>query len=356
MISFFLGTRPEIIKMSPIIGLMKTSGIDFSIIHTNQHFSANMDKQFFDDLKLPYPTFNLKIKQRSHAGMLAEIISKSEKILEKTKPSVVVVQGDTNSVLAGSIVAAKMNIPVAHVEAGLRSYDNKMPEEINRKITDHLSSVLFCPTNNQKEILLGEGVSSKKIFVTGNTIVDAVYRNIKLTNHSKIAASLSSYILLTLHRPSNVDSKDTLREIITSLEHLSNKLNLRVFFPVHPRTMIQIEKFKIKINPDIFIVSEPVGYLEMLDLEKNSRLILTDSGGLQEEACILKVPCVTIRENTERPETVSVGANIIAGTSREEIIKASLGMFGKKRDWVNPYGNGTASEKIISVLQKKGFV
>ncbi len=350
MICIFLGTRPEIIKLSPVIKLLIGTNKKFKIIHTNQHFSSNMDSDFFRSLEIPKPDFNLKVKERTNSAMVSEIIFKSVKVLEKIKPDVVLVQGDTNSVLGGAISSVKLRIPVGHVEAGLRSYDDSMPEEFNRRLTDHVSSFLFCPTRQQKNILLKEGISKHKIFITGNTIVDAVKNNLELVRENRTV--LSKYLLLTVHRPSNVDDKATFMKIIRGIEVLSKKLKMNVVFPVHPRTKKKLSDFKIKLNKDVFKTLEPVGYLEMLNYQKDAQIILTDSGGVQEEACILNVPCVTIRDNTERPETVGVGANMLAGTNTDSIVKSSLQMFKAVRGWSNPYGDGTSAKKILNILDQ----
>ncbi|HKC04981.1 MAG TPA: UDP-N-acetylglucosamine 2-epimerase (non-hydrolyzing) [Patescibacteria group bacterium] len=351
MIGILLGTRPEIIKMSPVIRELQKRKLGFFIVHSNQHFSSNMDKKFFQDIKLPKPKYNLRLKSRSQGAMVGELISKAEKIFMKEKPSVLLVQGDTNTVLAGGIAAWKLGIKVAHVEAGLRSYDREMPEEINRKITDHISDLLFCPTDLQKRILVKEDVDSKKIFVTGNTIVDAVYQN------TKILPDLSNRyikgsILLTLHRPSNVDNKATLTGILSGVEKVAKILGKKIYFPIHPRTKINIEKFEIKLNKKFFYSLPPLGYFDMLFLEKHSNLIFTDSGGVQEEACILKTPCITIRENTERPETIKVGSNILAGTKSENIVRTAEKILKRKKDWLNPFGDGNSAKRIISILEK----
>ena len=349
-----LGTRPEIIKLSSIIRYLKAKRKKFFIIHSNQHYSANMDKIFFKDLELPKVKYNLHVGSGTHAEQTGQMMIKIEKILNKEKPSIVLVQGDTNTVLAGGLSAAKMQIPVAHIEAGLRSYDRSMPEEINRIVVDHLSEYLFAPAKKQKEILLNEGIAKEKIFVVGNTIVDAVLQNKKLAEkRSKILNKLKlqpkKYFLLTLHRPSNVDYKKTLKKIITGLHQITKNFELPIVFPVHPRTQAKIREFNLSLPPNT-ITLEPTGFLDFLQLESNARLILTDSGGIQEEACILKVPCVTIRDNTERPETIEVGANILAGTQPTKILEATKKMLNKKKRWKNPLGNGKSGAKIIETI------
>lgn len=369
LFTFILGTRPEIIKLSPLIRLCRKKHIPFKIIHSGQHYSYAMDRIFFKELGLPEPDYRLDIRssapyrQGEHTGrMLIEI----EKILLKDMPKAVIVQGDTNTVLAGAMTAEKISttksytgfdIKVAHVEAGLRSYDRTMPEEINRFLVDHISDFLFVPTALQKGMVLREGVSGKNIHVTGNTIVDAVSANLKLAGAKNgilkdCGVEKNNYILLTLHRQENVDSKKRFSSIVRGINMAADILKMPVIFPAHPRTVKKMGEFGLKFNGKLKMTG-PVDFLSFLYLEANASLILTDSGGVQEEACILKVPCVTLRENTERPETMRVGSNMIAGARPKSILKASLKMIGRKRDWPNPFGDGKTSEKILAILLKK---
>lgn len=351
-LAFILGTRPEIVKLSPIIRECVRKKIKFIVIHSNQHYSPDMDAIFFKELKLPQPNYNLKVGSGTHGVMTAKIISQLEPILLKENPNWIIVQGDTNTVLASALTATKLHIKVAHVEAGLRSYDRSMPEEINRILTDHISDILFCPTKNQAKILINEGIENNKIAVVGNTIVDAVYQNYKIAEKHKKYQHYQKerYFLLTMHRPSNVDTKSTLEKVINNLESLSNKFNMPIYFPIHPRTKNQINKFKIKLISKHIKIVPPVGFLEMLIMEKCAKLILTDSGGIQEEACILQVPCLTLRENTERPETLKAGANILVGSDKNKLIISTSKQINKKRIWKNPFGNGKSSAKIINYL------
>ncbi len=352
-----MGTRPEIIKLFPLIKLCQNREIPFFILHTNQHYSPNMDLFFFEELGLPKPKYNLKIRANQHGDMVGRMLGPIETILLKQKPSIVIVQGDTNTVLAGALAASKLNIPIGHVEAGLRSYDRSMPEEVNRVITDHVSTYLFCPTKKQKRILLGEGIGKSKIFITGNTIVDTIIQNLKIAEQEESFKHYKNeiYILLTLHRPANVDDVMILKSLIKTFHEVSKKLKATIYFPAHPRTARMIANCDITIDPRLIRLMNPVSYLEMIMLEKYAKLILTDSGGLQEEACVLGVPCVTIRNNTERPETIEVGANTLGGTARESIIKAVLKMHSVSKKWRNPYGNGYAADKIMSFLQNKSI-
>ena len=354
-IAIILGTRPEIIKLSPIIRECQKRHLDFFILHTNQHYSKNLDDIFFKNLKLPKPKYNLKVGSGTHAEITAKMLVGIERILKKEAPMVVLIQGDTNTVLAGALAAVKLNIKIGHIEAGLRSYFKLMPEETNRIVTDHCSDFLFTPTKLSKDILLKEGINNKDIFVVGNTIVDALFQNLKLSKNSTILNILNikpkSYFLATIHRQENVDDKKRLQAIIKGLETISIKFNKDVILPIHPRTKNDISKFKIKIPKGIKII-EPIGYLDFINLEFHASLIFTDSGGIQEEACILKIPCVTLRDNTERPETVMVGANILAGVSLQRIIIGTQKMLKKRNNWHNPFGNGSTSKKILDIIFK----
>jgi UDP-N-acetylglucosamine 2-epimerase (non-hydrolysing) len=353
-ICIVLGTRPEIIKLSPIIRECEKRKLNYFIIHTNQHYSKNLDDIFFKELNLPIPRYNLNVGSGSQSYQIGKMLIRIEKILIQEKPDLVLVQGDTNSVLAGALCASRLKIKIGHIEAGLRSYDKDMPEEINRILTDHISDFLFTPTKNQKRILIREGIKKRKIFVVGNTIVDAVFQNINISNKkSKIFKDYKikkgCYFLLTLHRPSNVDNKKNFNSILKGLYLIYKKYKFPILFPIHPRTKKMLEEFNLSL-PKGIILLDPVGYLEFLQLEKNAKLILTDSGGIQEEACILKTPCVTLRKNTERPETIKVKANKIAGIYSKNMIKCVDLMIKKKNDWKNPFGDGKAAEKILRIM------
>jgi UDP-N-acetylglucosamine 2-epimerase (non-hydrolysing) len=352
-IGIILGTRPEIIKLYSIITFCEKNHENYFLIHTNQHYSKNMDKIFFEELELPKPKYNLNIGSGTHGKQTGLMLQKIEKVLLEEKPTHIIIQGDTNSTLAGALAASKLNIKVCHVEAGLRSYDREMPEEINRIITDHISDYLFCPTNKQKEILLTEGIPENKIYVTGNTIVDAIYLiKEKLDNSIIKKKNLveKEYIFITMHRPSNVDKKKTLSKQLENISNIAKEYNLKTIFPIHPRTQNNIKKFNINIPKNIFIIN-PVGFKDLLTLELNAKIILTDSGGIQEEACILKIPSINLRENTERPECVEVGASKIVG-SDYRLLKEGFIYFQKNVDWNNPFGSGVAGEKIIKILQR----
>ncbi len=353
-LSIIVGTRPEIIKMSPIIRECERRGLNYFILHTGQHYSYDMDKVFFKQLQLPAPKYNLDVGSGSHAQETGKMLIGIENILLREKPDIVLVEGDTNTVLAGALAASKLHVEVGHVEAGLRSYDKSMPEEINRILTDHISDYLFAPTEKAKDILLKEGISEDGIFVTGNTIVDAVYQNLKIANKrpsilQKLNLTPKNYFLVTLHRQENVDDKERFSEILESLDQLASRFSLPVIYPIHPRSKRKMEEFGIKT--DCVKLMPPLDFFRFLQLESNAKLILTDSGGVQEESCILGVPCVTLRDSTERPETLTVGSNTLSGGNLEKILQTVESMVNRENDWVNPLGDGRAGKIIIEILR-----
>jgi UDP-N-acetylglucosamine 2-epimerase (non-hydrolysing) len=353
-VGIILGTRPEIIKLSSVIHVFKKKKASFFILHTNQHYSENMDKLFFRELGLPKPKYNLNIREKLHGKMTGRMLAGVEKILVKEKPDWVLVQGDTNTALSGALAATKLGIKVGHVEAGLRSYDRSMPEEINRVLIDHISDALFCPTRKQAMIAKSEGINKAKIVVTGNTIVDAIQigKSILRKRYSLSDYRKKHFALLTLHRPSNVDDPHKLVRILNNVRVTATENNLEVYFPIHPRTKKNLDAFKIHLDSKVFKIMKPVGFLEMLALEQTAKVILTDSGGVQEEACVLRIPCVTIRDNTERPETVVVGANILVGSSPSRIQKGVTNALSKKRIWKNPFGDGLAGKRIFNRIYR----
>ena len=355
-IAIVLGTRPEIIKMSPVIRECEHLGLDYFILHTGQHYSYKMDRVFFEQLELPETKYNLDVGSGSHAEQTAKILTGIEKILMKEKLGIVLVEGDTNTVLAGALAATKLGIKVGHVEAGLRSYDKTMPEEINRVLTDHCSNYLFAPTEKARQILLSEGIHDNKVFVTGNTIVDALYQNLSISEDrinplNDLELTPKEYLLVTAHRQENVDVKERFEGIIKGLELVEKELGLPVVYPIHPRARKMMNHFGLKANGIEFI--EPLDYLSFVQLEAKAKLVLTDSGGVQEEACILKVPCVTLRDNTERPETLEVGSNVLAGTNAKSILSKTKEMINRDNNWENPFGDGTAGEKTIGILERE---
>ena len=366
-IAVIIGTRPEIIKMAPVIDEIDKRGIDYILIHTGQHYDYEMSHQFFVDLELKKPDFNIGVGSGSHGKQTAVMIRKIEDVLLAEKPDLVMVQGDTNAVLAGAIAASKLHIAVGHVEAGLRSYDKTMPEEINRQVADVASKLYFVPTEETALNLLFEGLNPHEIFITGNTIVDACVRNLKIAEKSSQALSdldLDGDVLtLTMHRAENVDDPERLKNITDALLEIGDELkDLKIIFPVHPRTVKNLKKYGIydKLESAAHIqMTKPLGYLDFLLLLSNSKFIITDSGGLQEEAITLNVPCMTLRYNTERPETVTAGGNILVGSSKQKIIETLKQISGdedlykRMMEAQNPYGDGKTSQKILDAVLKE---
>ncbi len=352
-IAVILGTRPEIIKMAPVIRELERRKADFFILHTGQHYSYNLDGVFFEQLKLPQTKYNLEAGSGSHAEQTAKILVGIEGVLQEENPDIVLIEGDTNSILAGALAAVKLPIKVGHVEAGLRSYDRNMPEEINRILADHCSDYLFAPTQKAKAILLGEGIPEDKIFVTGNTIVDAIYQNLEIAREKgntldTLNLKPKEYFLVTLHRQENVDNRARFASILEGLDRVAAEFETPVIYPIHPRSRKMMTKFGLQ--PRRLMLAEPVDFLSFLQLESSARLIFTDSGGVQEEACILSVPCITLRDNTERPETLEVGSNILAGASLDTILECSKTILGRDNNWQNPFGDGTAGRKIVEIV------
>jgi len=354
-----LGTRPEIIKLSSILRLLPKSRFDFDLIHTGQHYSYEMDRVFFKELRLPQPNFPLSIRSAGlHGDHVSRMMVAIERILFKTKPEVLLIQGDTNSVLAAVLVASKIpRILIGHVEAGLRSGDRSMPEENNRIVADAVSHLLFAPTTSAKKNLLREGFDAKNIFVTGNTGVDAMFQCAAIAGVSARSGrpgvkKRTGYFLLTLHRQENVDDAKRLRMILDGLARIHSRLGRPILFPAHPRTLERLKRFHLRLPAGVRW-TKAAGFLQFLKLESEADLILTDSGGVQEEACILKVPCVTLRTTTERPETLEVGSNVLAGSSSKQILKAAQTMIARPRRWKNPFGDGRAGERIIHILERR---
>lgn len=354
-LGIILGTRPEIIKMSPIIRYCEKNKINHFVLHTGQHYSYNMDKIFFEELELAPPRYNLNTGSNDFRKQIGIMSSGIKDILIREKPDFVLVLGDTSTVLAGALAANQLHISLVHIEAGLRSHELEMIEETNRIITDHLSDVLFPPTDVSRRYLIEEKIPLDKIFVSGNTIVDAVIQNLAISEKKsnilkEINLKKDKYFLVTLHRPENVDKKSILNIQMQHLKKVSEKYDYELVLPLHPRTKKMLEKFDLKI-PDKIKVTTPLSYLEFLQLEKNARLILTDSGGVQEEASILKVPCITLRNTTERPETVTIGCNFVLGAKNSNILEHVEHMLKKERNWGAIYGDGKSSEFIIKKLK-----
>ena len=358
-IAIVIGTRPEIIKMAPVIDEIIKRNLDYVLIHTGQHYDHEMSDQFFSDLELPTPDYNIGVGSGSHGEQTAEMMKGIENVFLEEKPDMVMVQGDTNAVLAGAIVASKLHIPVGHVEAGLRSFDKTMPEEINRMVADVCSQLYYVPTEESAVNLIVEGINPKNVIITGNTVVDACLRNLKIAeNNSDILDQFEvdeKILTLTMHRAENVDNLERLTQITDALIELDE---LTIIFPVHPRTLKNLENFGLLsklVKKDNIKLIKPIGYLDFLLLLSNSDMVMTDSGGLQEEAITLDVPCMTLRYNTERPETVTAGGNILVGSNKDKIIEtANLIMNDPKtretmKKAINPYGDGKASSRILNV-------
>jgi len=353
-ICIILGTRPEIVKFSPIIRECERLRLDFFILHTGQHYSYNMDRVFFMQLELPDAKYNLDVGSGTHGKQTGKMLGGIENILLQESPDVVLVEGDTNTVLAGALAAVKLGIKVGHVEAGLRSYDRRMPEETNRVLTDHCSDYLFAPTPKSKEILLHEGIAENQIFMVGNTIVDAVHQNLEIAKSkthilSELCVDEGKFMLATSHRQENVDNKNRFAGIIKGLQLVQREFGVPLIYPIHPRARKQLDLFSIDTCGLTLV--EPLDYLSFLKLESKTNLVLTDSGGVQEETCILGVPCITLRDNTERPETLEVGSNILAGTDPRKILQAAKLICAQKKVWVNPFGDGKTASKIINILR-----
>lgn len=352
-VAVILGTRPEIIKMAPVIRALPKQGATPLVIHTGQHYSYEMDRLFFEDLALPEADHNLEVGSGRQGEQTGRMLARIEATLLEESPEAVLVQGDTNTVLAGALAAAKLHIPVGHVEAGLRSFDRTMPEELNRILADHLSSWLFAPTERAAARLRDEGVADARVSVTGNTIVDAVeHAAQQARERSDVSRRLDlegdGYLLLTAHRQENVDDAHRFQGVLAGAARAAEALGREVVYPIHPRARKMLDRFGLDVGPIRLV--EPVGFLDFLELERRAHLVLTDSGGVQEETCILRVPCVTLRDNTERPETVEVGGNVLAGTDPGRIEAASRRMAAVSRDWPNPFGDGHAAERIARAV------
>jgi UDP-N-acetylglucosamine 2-epimerase (non-hydrolysing) len=353
-------------KLAPLVhafaarqGATKLAGIDLcvSIVHTGQHYDGNMSDIFFRDLAIPWPDRHLEVGSGSHAEQTAKIMISFERILLEDRPNMVVVVGDVNSTIACALTAKKLGVRVAHVEAGLRSFDMEMPEEINRKLTDAISDLLFVTEESGVRNLLAEGVSRERIFLVGNVMIDTLKRNLaRISNGEFVPSGLvrdfcgsnRRYAVLTLHRPSNVDHKETLAPIWGAVVEVARQIP--ILFPVHPRTRQKLAAFGLD-GSGVTMVN-PIGYLDMLCVVKGAAMVLTDSGGLQEETTVLGVPCITIRETTERPVTVDIGTNYLAGTRTEAILAASreiLSGNAKKGD-IPPLWDGQAAERIVDIL------
>ena len=355
-----VGARPNFMKVAPIQRLMMQNKNEFDpvLIHTGQHYDERMSKFFFNDLGLPEPDVFLGVGSGSHAVQTAKIMIEFEKICLEYKPDLVLVVGDVNSTVACSMVASKLWIPVAHVEAGLRSFDRKMPEEINRIITDSISDLLFVTEKSGQQNLFNEGISNGKVHLVGNVMIDSLAFLLKKAEKMAIMEQLNlkknQFVLVTLHRPSNVDEPENFNRIFKALVEIQQ--HLPVIFPIHPRTAKNIKDFglekTIKTLKKLKLI-DPLGYLDFIKLERNCRFVLTDSGGIQEETTWMGVPCLTVRENTERPVTVEVGTNEIVGTDSDKIVDSAQKILsGKwKKGQIPPYWDGESASRIVKIIR-----
>ena len=353
-----VGARPNFMKIAPIIkAIQKKKNLTNILVHTGQHYDKKMSKLFFDELDIPKPDINMEVGSDTHAQQTAKIMTGFEKILINHKPDLVLVVGDVNSTMACAITAAKLNIPVGHIEAGLRSFDRTMPEEINRLVTDSISDFLFTTSADADQNLKKEGVPAKKIFLVGNVMIDTLIANTRKAKSSRIMNRLalkeSDFALVTLHRPSNVDEKNDLKNIIEIFLQLQK--HTKIVFPIHPRTRLKMKEFGLLKKTKDFsrlIFTEPLGYLDFLNLMMHCRMVFTDSGGIQEETSVLRIPCLTLRENTERPITVTHGTNVLVGLDRQRILREAERILhgqGKKGKDI-PFWDGQAAKRIAGIL------
>lgn len=354
-LAIIAGARPNFMKIAPFMkALAQDTDFDLVLIHTGQHYDDNMSGQFFRDLGIPDPQYHLEVGSASHAQQTAEIMKRIEPVLQECSPKAVVVVGDVNSTVAAALVAKKLGIDVAHVEAGLRSFDRSMPEEINRIVTDSIADLFFVTEESGQANLLREGVEPKRIHMVGNLMIDSLRQNLELARTSDIADRIGigaqSYGLVTLHRPANVDDDSALREILGALKVISE--NVPLYWPMHPRTRARLQNNHIDLPPSIHVV-DPLGYLDFLSLESRSSIVLTDSGGIQEETTALGVDCLTLRDNTERPITVELGTNRLAGTRKETILEAWDERNRTTRNkQIPPLWDGLAGTRCRQVLRR----
>lgn len=349
-----VGARPNFMKIAPLMWeFQRHSQIAATLVHTGQHYDPKMSQLFFDELQIPRPDVNLEVGSGSHAVQTAEVMKRFEPVLLQHKPDVVLVVGDINSTLACALTAVKLSVPVAHVEAGLRSFDRSMPEEVNRVLTDAISRWLFVSEPSGIENLRRESIADEKIFFTGNVMIDTLLARRPQIEDSAILRKLElpdkSYAVLTLHRPSNVDDADTFRRLMRVVAEL--QAELPIVFPIHPRTRKNIEALALRPMPNLRLI-EPLGYLDFMKLVGHSRLVLTDSGGIQEETTVLRVPCLTLRSNTERPATVEQGTNVLVGLDPTKIRAAWRSALDspKHRTRIPELWDGKAAVRIVDAL------
>ncbi|WP_040330208.1 non-hydrolyzing UDP-N-acetylglucosamine 2-epimerase [Clostridium ihumii] len=344
-----IGARPQFIKAAAVSNIIRKEHEEI-LIHTGQHYDENMSKIFFEELNIPKPEYNLSVGSGGHGKQTGEMMGKLEAIYEREKPDLVLVYGDTNSTLAGALVASKMLIPVAHIEAGLRSFNKNMPEEQNRILTDHISKILFTPTETANKNLKNEGINNN-VYNVGDVMFDAVLHFKKLAKQkssivSELNLTKNNYILTTIHRAENTNDINRLKNIIEAL----NESNETVVLPLHPRTKKYIESYGLNFNNNIKVI-EPIGYLDMLSLEEDSKKIVTDSGGVQKEAFFMNKPCITMRDETEWVETVENGWNVIVGTDKEKILN-NIVNFNPTTEQKQLFGDGNAAEKILKIINQ----
>ena len=357
-IALVVGARPNFMKVGPVyFELKKHSRYTPLLIHTGQHYDKNLSEIFFEQLGFPKPDVYLGVGSGTHGVQTAKIMIAFEQFLLQEKPDLVLVAGDVNSTVACAIDAVKLHIPVAHLEAGLRSYDRRMPEEINRIETDCISSMLLTPSKDADENLIREGISKEKIFLVGNAMIDSLVKYEKQAEHSKTMDELGlkkhSYALITLHRPSNVDDRDNLEIILDAFSEISKKIPL--VFPMHPRTRKQLSVFGLEEKVDAITnlkLIDPIGYLDFLKLEKYAQFVLTDSGGIQEETTVFGVPCLTLRENTERPITIELGTNQLVELNKDVIIQKVTAILNGtyKKGSIPPLWDGHTAQRIVQVM------
>jgi UDP-N-acetylglucosamine 2-epimerase (non-hydrolysing) len=355
-----VGARPNFMKAAPVIEALKKLFAEVSLVHTGQHYSLEMSGLFFDELKLPQPDIDLQVGSGSHAEQMGQILIRLEPWLKAKPPTLVIVFGDVNSTVAAALCAVKLGIPVAHVEAGLRSFDRSMPEELNRVVTDHVSDYLFTTERSGRENLLREGISDSKIFFVGNVMVDTLLKHLpsarKLEMCRRYGLEPGEYGILTLHRPGNVDDPRTVAEILSGVDELSR--DIPILFPCHLRTRERLVRIygdiKSRATANSIRVTDPLGYLEFLSLMCDARLVLTDSGGIQEESTVLGLPCLTIRENTERPVTIEQGSNVLVGTNPERIVAVGRQLLRSPRVHRDrpDFWDGKAADRIAAVLEQ----
>jgi UDP-N-acetylglucosamine 2-epimerase (non-hydrolysing) len=351
-----VGARPNFMKAAPVLRALGNAGYRQSVVHTGQHYDANMSDIFFRELEIPEPDVNLAVGSGSHAQQTASIMTGFEPVVLERNPDLVMVYGDVNSTVAAALVCAKLQIPVAHVEAGLRSNDRSMPEEINRLLTDQLSDLLFTPSEDANRNLQREGIPAERVHLVGNVMIDTLVRLLPRALENKTKGFPADYALVTLHRPSNVDDPEVLRQILSAMLSVSNHRDkekaLAVIFPVHPRTRQRIAQFGIATEG--LHLCDPLSYLDFLALQSGATVVITDSGGIQEETTFLGVPCLTLRANTERPVTVEIGTNVLIGNDTNQLrIELTKILDGKnKKGTIPPLWDGHAGERIARIVQE----